>query len=182
MLTTNLLPIEDKKTISLIKGVRLSVIGALTVLTLAVSNAVFVLPTLLPLIYEKRGLTRELETGKEGQEKFQASARQSEVRRLSNTTREIRAYISKPQYTSKILIDLAKLENSQIDLSTITLTDTGSFTITGRAATRKALLDLESALKEFPYFRDIASPFSNIIRESNISFTISGKIKEELFK
>ena len=180
MLTTNLLPAEDKKIISLARGARLSVAAAIAVSAILISNAVFVLPTLLPLLYEKTELSRELETGKETQNKFQTSDRQREVRLLTTIIKEIRSHISRPQYASKILAELSGLENAQIKIRTITVAESGAVSITGNAATRKALLDFESALKASPYFTEITSPLSNIIRESNINFSIQGKLKEGL--
>lgn len=180
MLTTNLLPQEDKKTIELVKTAKLSRTAAVFVCGLLVINAVLVLPTLLPLLFERKELKREFATGQEAQQKFQVSARSKELRVLAATLREIRVYASQPHYPSKILDTLANHGNAGISLETITVAETGGVILNGKADTRKALLEFESTLRNSPYLADISSPLSNVIRESNISFSIQGNLKPGL--
>ncbi|KKW18448.1 MAG: hypothetical protein A2131_01600 [Candidatus Sungbacteria bacterium GWC2_49_10] len=180
MLTTNLLPQEDKKTIELVKAAKLTRAAAVFICGFLVANAVLVLPTLLPLLFERKELKRELATGQEAQQKFQVSARSKELKALAATLREIRVYASQPHYPSKILDTLANHGNAAISLETITVTQTGDVLLNGKADTRKALLEFESTLRNSPYLNDITSPLSNIIRESNISFSIQGNLKPGL--
>ena len=180
MLTTNLLPTENKKTIELVKTAKLSRTAAVFICGLLVANAIIVLPTLLPLFFERTELKRELATGQEAQKKFQVSARSKELKALTTTLREIRIYTSQPHYPSKILDTLANHKNAGISLETITITETGGVLLNGKADTRKALLEFEGTLRNSPYLADITSPLSNIIRESNINFSIQGNLKPGL--
>jgi|SRR3989338_6586838 len=180
MLTTNLLPQKDKKTIELVKTAKIPRIAAVFICGLLVANAVLVLPTLLPLFFERTELKRELATGQEAQKKFQVSARSKELKALAATLREIRIYASQPHYQSKILDALANHKNAGISLETITITEAGGVLLNGKADTRKTLLEFENALKNSPYLDTISSPLSNVIRESNINFSIQGNLKPGL--
>lgn len=177
MLTTNLLPENDKKTISLVKTARLMRVIAFAMASLLIANAVFLLPTFLPLLFERRELRRELVTGKEAREKFQTNTRFQEMKKLSGAVKEIRSYISHPQYASRILDAIADHGIAGIFVETVTVSEAGAVSITGRAATRKALIDFEEKFKASEYMENISSPLSNIIRESNISFTMQGNLK-----
>lgn len=180
MLTTNLLSPDDKTIIGLAKAAKLIRIIAIFSCGLLITNAVFILPTLLPLAFERKELVRELATGKETQQKFQVSEHAKELKAVSMAAREIRTYISKPRYSSKIIDAFGNTGIPGISLETITVTETGELILNGRAATRNALLDLEAALKRSPYIDSISSPLSNIIRESNISFSIKGTLKPNI--
>lgn len=157
-------------------------LAAVFICGLLVANAVLVLPTLLPLSFERKELKREFATGQEAQQKFQVSARSKELRALAATAREIRTYISQPRYQSKILDALSNHGNAGVFLETITITQTGEVLLNGKADTRSALLEFESTLRNSPYLANISFPFSNIIRESNISFSIRGNLKPGLME
>ena len=182
MLTTNLLPANDKKTITLVKTARLMRVAAFATTSLLIANAVFLLPTFLPLLFERRELKRELSTGKEAREKFQTNTRFQEMKKLSAAVKETRSHISRPQYTSRILDAIVEHGVAGIAVETITVTETGAISITGRAATRKALIDFEEKFKASEYMENISSPLSNIIRESNISFTMQGNLKPAILE
>lgn len=182
MLTTNLLPKEHQKTLELAKTARLTFIAAMLLIGILIANLVFLLPTLLPLLYGRRELSRELQTGKEAQEKFQVHMRATELREVSGSIRDIRGYISKPRYVSKILTLLTTNASPGIAVEMASVAHTGDISITGTAATRKALLDFETLLKNSTYVEDISSPLSNIIRETNIRFTLQGKLKQEVIE
>jgi len=49
----------------------------------------------------------------------------------------------------------------------------------GNATTRNDLLQFISAIRNHPSFREIESPVENILKERNISFTLSFTIHNE---
>ncbi len=182
MRTTNLLPKSDQTTISLLRTARTIRLAAFAVSTLLVINGVLVLPTYLPLAFEKEEIARAFETETKAQQKFQVSESLKELQNLSRVTREIRSYMSRPHYSSPILTSVFENGIPGISIESITVSDNGAIAINGRASTRDALLRFEEKFKTSSFFEKISFPLSNIIRETDIIFSIQGTVKPEFIE
>ena len=59
---------------------------------------------------------------------------------------------------------------------------TNSFSVTGIADTREALLEFEERLDQSVYFENIVSPISNLTQRESINFDISASLTDNIYE
>lgn len=176
MLTTNLLPYQEKKFIEREKIRRVVRYFALLLSLIFLLGAILLLPAFLPVFFEKRELERSLLIEKNASAELGVDDSLKRVRHLKSVLSSIRLQAAKPLTASAFLRELRQTPESGIVISSLVIKKSGEIVLSGNARTRRDLLDLEKRLRESGLFQEISSPLSNIIRETDVSFTIQGKI------
>ena len=78
------------------------------------------------------------------------------------------------------LIDSLFVAAGSLSLETIIVRPDGMLNISGRAATRRDLLDFEKRLRELNLFQDVLFPLTNIVQQRDIHFSVQARLKAGL--
>lgn len=177
MLTTNLLTPQEKKAVRLEEARRLVMFFAgLSAAGLAIVSSLL-LPSYLPLVMQRRGLEESLFLEEQAAERFQVKKTLLSLREVLAEINVLKTQVTAPAKASEILEQFLAPAEGGITIAFLGIKNDGEVMLNGLAATRKDLLQFEKTLRESNKFEDITSPLSNIIRETNINFSIRGKLK-----
>lgn len=177
MLTTNLLPIDDKKLVRLEEARRLILFFAGGLVVVFVVGSILLSPSFLPLFLERKELERSLRLEEEAGRALRVAGTMARLRDLRSAISSVKLFLGRSGGASKILEEFWQQSRDGISLSNVTLKKSGEAILTGTAQKRSDLLRFEKNLRDSGKFQDLSSPFSNIVRESNINFTLQGKLK-----
>ncbi|MBI2122465.1 MAG: hypothetical protein HYT98_05130 [Candidatus Sungbacteria bacterium] len=177
MLTINLLPSAEKEGVwheETQRIIRFFTTGILSACALAI---VLIFPIYFSLLLEERELERSLNVEEAASRNLNIDAELQKIRTAENRIKLIRDFISTPATASTMLEKFFENTGSGITLISLTVKKQGDVAITGIATTRRNLLRFEKTLRDASMFQDISFPISNIVRETNINFTMQGKLK-----
>ena len=176
MLHANLLPDEEKKNISFEQWIRVITFFGVAVNSILIIGITLLAPAYLPLYFQNRELERALSIQQ------QATQRIS-VDHILRSIAQIQAIITSLQQTADrpssalSLFDLFVVPRPGIAISTFSVDKKAAVSLAGTAATRNNLLLFEQYLRDSARFQDITSPLTNIIHETNITFTFKATLK-----
>lgn len=177
MLTTNLLPPQEKKAIWLEETRRL----ILFFLGLAAAGllmlSALLLPSYLPLVIQRRGLEESLFLEEQAARRFQVRETLVGLEEILDKTNVIKSQATAPSRASDLLEQFLASAGPNITIAFFGVKSGGEVVLNGQAAGRRDLLQFEKTLRESSWFEDISSPLSNIIRETDINFSIRGRLK-----
>lgn len=176
MLMMNLLPFQEKRTLRWEEWRRLvRFFGVLAVGVLAV-GIFLLIPSFLPLYGEERQLARSLAVEEEAFRALDVQQTVQNMRSLGVFLASARHYLADPPSVSAVVEGVFGAAGPGVVLSEISVTRDRTVALAGTARTRRDLLRFEEALKSSRLFRSISSPFSNILREENVSFTVRAEL------
>ena len=178
MFSANLLPPNEKRMVAREEWRRvIRVIGAFGLAAILIGS-VLLTPSYIPLLFEIQSLGREHDLEQEASRIFELDVIRREVGEISRALDVVkRAALGRPH--TRQLFDAVVRDASGITTTSFTVRDAVSVSVEGKAALRGDLLAFEQMLRESGLFREISSPLSNIIRQADISFTLTGTLKEE---
>lgn len=177
MLTINLLPSEEKKFVKLEETRRIILFFMGGLVIMFVIGSVFLSPSFLPLYLERKELERSLRLEEEARAALKVDEVFGRIRRFESAISSVRNFARVSPRASEILEELLAYAGSSILLDNVTVKKGGETILTGRAVARRDLLQFEKNLRDSGKFQEISSPLSNIVRETNINFTLQGKLK-----
>lgn len=177
MLTTNLLPTEDKKLVRLEEARRLILFFAGGLVVVFVVSSILLSPSFLPLFFERKELERSLRLEEEAGRALGVAGARTRLSDLRAVISSVKLFVSGTAGASQILEEFWQQSRDGVQLSNVTLKKSGEAILTGTAQKRSDLLRFEKNLRDSGKFQDLSSPFSNIVREANINFTLQGKLK-----
>ena len=177
MLTTNLLPLEAKKEIRLEESRRVVILLSVFLVVDLIAASLLLLPSYLALVIERRGLEDSRRIEEEASLKLGIKEKVVSARRVASVVNAVKNYTVKPSGISTLLAEFLQSSGQGVAVSFLSVKKTGEFTLIGRATTRKDLLGFEQRLREGRKFEDLSSPLSNIIRETDINFSLQGRLK-----
>lgn len=177
MLTTNLLPEENRKIIKYEDAMRILVFFTIISSFVFLIGVVLLLPSYLPLWLEYSELKRRLELEKEASRKLGVEEIVAQINHVRSSIFSISSYASISTQASGVLEPFVQETYPGISIFTVSTKEGGETFIKGNSRNRKDLLNFENTLRLSNRFQNISYPFSSIIRESNINFTIEGKLK-----
>lgn len=177
MLTTNLLPPAEKEEIWYEETQRIVRFFAVGILSACVLAVILLFPAYFSLSLEEKELERSLRIEEDASRSLNIDAELQKIRTYENRIKSIRDFVSKPATASTMLEEFFDNTGSGIMLVSLTVKKQGDVAITGVASTRRDLLRFEKTLRDANMFQDISFPISNIVRETNINFTLQGKLK-----
>lgn len=176
MLTTNLLPLEEKKLIQREATRRIvQFLGAAVILAFGI-GIILLMPSYIPLAFEKKELELEFLFEEEASNKLNITETLARIRKTRSNIETIRTSSLAPVKASDVLNQFFDGMNG-VELRAVTLQREGGIVISGYAYTRNNLLDFEKKLRDSGRFQQIVSPLSNIVRDADILFTIQGALK-----
>ncbi len=177
MLTINLLPSQERKIVEFAKTRRVMAFLAILASTLFLFASSLLLPSFLPLYFERRELERSLVLERMASAALKVDETVVRIRALQSVISTAKNSLSAPLKASFILDSILERLGNAITLTKLTVLKEDTIFLTGSAKTRRDLLNFEKMLRDSGQFQDISSPISNIIRDVDISFSIQGKIK-----
>lgn len=177
MLTANLLPPVEKKILALERTQRTIRFFAVLFGAIFIIGVLLVLPSYFTLTLEAKELLRSLVVEEAASRELALDSVFNRASDIHKTMVAIRGSGETSRKSSERLDDFFLVKSEVISITTLNIRKDGNFSISGVAETRRSLLDFEGALRDSGKFQDISSPFSNIIPERNIHFTLQGKYK-----
>lgn len=177
MLTINLLSPAEKKWVWYEEVRRIVRFFAVGIALACILAAILLFPARLSLSLEKQELKRSLRIEEEASQSLNINAESQKIQEMKTRIRLIRDFASTPPTASPLLKNFFANTDEGIMLSSLTVKKQGDVVITGNAATRRDLLRFEKTLRDANLFQELAFPLSNIVRETNINFTMQGKLK-----
>lgn len=177
MLTTNLLPANSRRALWF-EEVRQIIIffAAGTIIILLIASSLL-LPSYLPLFLERKELERKFMLEEEALQRLKVQETIVKIRSVKAAIVSLKNFVNTSGRASAILTSLLGKAGQNITITIATVRSSSEVSFRGIARTRQDLLSFEAALRNSGRFQDIASPLSNIIQETNISFVIEGKLK-----
>ena len=176
MLNINLLPIAERKSIRLEQWRRFLIFFTILASVVLVFGSVLLFPAFLPMFFEQRELQKFLKIEEENYKKLKIDQALTEIKSLKSRLATIKNFVSSPAAASPILEEVMQIAGAGVNIRQVSVSGSGTISISGTAMGRRELLIFEEALKSSPRFEQISSPLSDIIRGA-ASFTIQGHLK-----
>lgn len=177
----NLLPPEDQQRVGRDRLIRFFTYTNSVIFIILLVGNTLLLPTYFFLFFQERG-ARELLAAQ------QQTAHTEQTRETEARITQINAALARFQKSYTPAKDsLAASITSSITNAPAGITlsffsfekETGAIILRGHALTRNDLLQYISLIREHPSFSRVESPVENILRDKNISFTLSFSIRNE---
>ena len=176
MLHSNLLPDEEKKIIMLEQWLRVITFFGVTINSILIIGITLLAPAYLPLYFQNRELERALSIQQQAAQRINAD---QILRSASQVQAAINSLKQATDHPSGALsmFDLFATPRQGIVITTFSIDKKAVVSLAGTAATRNNLLMFEQYLRDSSRFQDITSPLTNIIQETNITFTFKATLK-----
>lgn len=136
-------------------------------------------PTYLATQLKIREAENNLALETKAQQALKISETIARAQEIEKTTKRAAALLAKPPQIDRAFGFIFDIPSERININTFSVKQDGSFLISGNAPTRDDLLSFEEALRSSGRFQEISSPLSNIIKKTNLSFTIQGSVKDQ---
>lgn len=177
MLTTNILPAREKKEIRLEESRRVVIFLAGFLVVNFIVASLLLFPSYLPLVVERRGLEDSLRLEEAATLDLGVKEKIASMQRVVSVVNAVGSYAAQSSRPWALLQSFLENSGQGISISFLSINKNAEFTLIGSAATRRDLLGFEERLREGKKIEDLSSPLSNIVRETNISFSLQGKLK-----
>ena len=178
MLSANLLPPNEKRAVAREEWRRVIVVIGASGLAALLIGSVLLVPSYIPLLFEIKSLGREHDLEQEASRIFELDVIRQEVGDITRALDVVKHAATRRPHTRQ-LFDAVVRDASGITIASFTVRDAVAVSVEGKAALRGDLLAFEQMLRESGLFTQIVSPLSNIIRQADINFTLTGTLKEE---
>ncbi|TSC78228.1 MAG: hypothetical protein G01um101433_345 [Parcubacteria group bacterium Gr01-1014_33] len=177
MLTTNLLPQEEKKAPRFEELTKIASFFGFTGLLVFICGIALLLPSYIPLLFEKSALERALKIEESAAQELKSdelSREAGEARALLKSTKD--AFSRAPAASVLLTQFFDKAARARITIEMLSISKSGQVTMNGFAPTRRNLLEFERILRESGSLQEVVVPLSNIILETDIAFTFRGTL------
>ncbi len=160
--------------------------GFLIILNIAMLfGLVFMTPSYFLLILSKDDILRRLDAAKEGFEKKSFKTADDEIQNVNLLVSGYENDQSKRRALAPILSKFASVSRPEIRVAYLNLQNTngGAFSllIRGKATRREAFLTYLESLKSLPETESVASPISNLLKDSDLDFSLEIRLKKETY-
>lgn len=178
MLNTNLLPTAEKKMVYHTETARVIIFfGVLLAASFGIATALLI-PSLLPILATEKELQRSLTLESKLAIENKSKEILAKVNGLEAKLALLKSSFNETPRASSLLRGLLQNAGPGIALEEIDIQKSGAVLLEGTARTRRELLDFEKALRDSGKFQELISSLPKfLVRESNIRFTIRGKVK-----
>lgn len=176
MLTTNLLPQTEKEMMAHDAMCRIIVFFAACLITIFAAGSALLLPSYLPLVYNIRELAETLATEEQATAQLQVNEVNDETKTIRSSLIALESFFAKPSRAT-LLLDEFFSRAKNIAIISLVIDKQRTFSLQGRAQRRQDLLEFERLLRESGLAQEFSLPLSQIVRETNVSFSIQGKLK-----
>jgi len=146
---------------------------------------VFMTPSYFLLILSKDDILRRLDAARENFEQKSFKTADDEIKSVNLLVSGYENDQSKRKAFAPILGKFASVSRPEIRASYLNLRKTDglafSLLIRGKATRREAFLDYLESLKSLPEAESVASPISNLLKDSDLDFSLEIKLKKETY-
>ena len=179
--TLNLLPSEDKKRIGRQRFTRFFIYVNVNIAIFLIIGIVLLLPTYFFLFFQNRGAQEFLAMQQQTTKTEQARELETRIQQTNATLERLQTKYNLAQYSlSESLANIVAKAPIGITLTFLSFEkETNHVALRGHALTRGDLLQFISIIREHPSFHDVESPVENILRDKNISFTLSFTVRND---
>ena len=146
---------------------------------------VFMLPSYFIVVFSKDDVLRRLHSEEEVLSRREVGKLEAAISKVNKTISTYESNEIRRRSFSDLLIKVFMLTPQNIKILNINLKkskDVFLLDIAGNALAREDLLGYISTLEATPDFSEVLSPINNLLEESDINFTITLKIKPEVYK
>lgn len=178
MFNLNLLPEKEKQNIAWDKRTnQILYFGLFTVVSVVIF-LVLLFPSYIFLALQNDDIARNLELEEKSQKTLQTKEIENRLTAINAGIQRI-LHNNTSVFTPGSFIErLNQLAQGRVLLTQIQYQQTsGGIQIAGWAQTRSDFLDFKNALETSKEINNIISPINNVIKETNIQFTLSGTIQ-----
>lgn len=179
MLTTNLLPQNEQKNVRLEEVRRTVLFYGISLALILGAGFILLIPSYFLTFADQQELKRSLSIEEEAAQKLNIQALTESIRTAQVVLSSLHDFSATPSRASRIIKEIHQHTGTAITIQRIGVSTDGTLDLQGTAATRRELLAFEEALRSSKLFQDISSPLSNIIKETNISFNIRGRLQPD---
>lgn len=174
---TDLLPLERRRALARDYYARLGVVAMLFTTALAFASAILLVPTYVFLAKNSGAKETHLANIESSFSSFDDTALSARLSALTSDTDALAALARTPSASAIVRLALA-VSRPGVTLSGFEYvpaekTGSGTFAISGIAATRDALRSYQLALQGAPFSRSANLPISTYAKDSNIAFTVT---------
>lgn len=176
MLTINLLPAEEKKLLVIEEWRRIAQFFGIGIAGVLLAGIAIFLPSYVRLFLHAQDLERALRFEEEASKELKVQETIVRARDVRTVFDSVRIFLNDGARGSPTL-EFFFRDTPGITVLSIGVHKDGVIALTGFAGSRRNLLDFEKMLRDSGRFQELSFPLSNIVRESNIHFSIQGKLK-----
>lgn len=177
MLNLNLLPPEEQRALAYVMRRRAVAAAAGALAGALAVFAILLLPTLFALALQRADAVRATALERESQERLGIEAEAERIGEANRLAERAIEFDRTRQELFPLVTAAISAVAEPISIERMSLQPGRGLDITGRAPTRKDLLVFLEALEARGVFGEVSSPVSNLIRETNISFSISAALR-----
>lgn len=179
MLSTNLLPHEEKRTLWFEETRRMVFLFLVILVFIFLVGVPLLLPSYIPIAIQQNNLRKQLAFEEAASKQLRVGETVVEVQAVRHLLASVRATASEHDRAGKILNQFLEVSGAAVVVQSLSIKQGGAVQITGLARTRRDLLQFESSLRDGGMLQEISLPLSNIIRETDVSFSMQGKLKSQ---
>lgn len=176
MLTANLLPPEEKKLIKLGEYQRIVRFFGAGIAAALMTGLVLLIPSYIFLSAEKMNFEEEVAAEVALAKKLKLGEAFSSAAQVQALLTEIEALFDHPSHASD-LVKTFFADAPGVRVETLSIASGGDVVLSGLAQTRDDLLNFQKQLQDSQMLDTITFPISDIIRSTDIHFTMNGKLK-----
>lgn len=168
---------------------RLLVAFILLLDTVVLTAIVFILPSYFYLAFSKDEVLRRLRSTEEVLTKRDLKNTEAKIESVNKMIGEYEKNELRRRALSPILIKIAEAgaaEKASVRLKSLKLEQKEKgqdfiIVLNGQAPTREAFLDYLERLRLFPEARAVISPVTNLLKETDVIFSLDFKLKKEFY-
>jgi len=138
-------------------------------------GSIFLLPPFFSLTLEKEETDRALRLEEEAARNFGIGNSELLIPSVKNSLSSISGFVSAGSRASAVLDGIFSEAGEGISIQNLTVSKDSTLIVSGKAATRRALLDFERKLRAAGRLQELAAPVP--VKEFDINFTMRGKFK-----
>lgn len=140
--------------------------------------SILLLPTFIFLRFQKSDLARQLEIEKQGQENARVQEFEEKIKKENDLIVIYQTAGGKIKKITPLVSDIYIVAGKNIKIKNFNYSvSSGEVTVNGNTGIIGDFLDFESKFKTLPYFSDVYSPPSNVVKLKDVSFVLNAKLK-----
>lgn len=179
MLTTNLLPQSEQKEIRFEEIRRVILFFAVGLTIIIGIGIVLLIPSYLLIFVEQQELDRLFATEKNASDRLSIDKTTADIQIANRVFMSLRNSGTDSSQAAFIFDTIFKKTGTVLSIQRLSVQSSREVEIRGFASTRGDLLAFEESLRRSDIFHSIVSPLSNIIKETDITFSIQGQLRQE---
>jgi len=182
MLKLNLLPPQEKAILAQEQNQRWIVYYGSAILVILLIFMGLLAAIWLGINIQLKSATEALDSIKTSFKGQNLQTQQTAIVALNNYLKQIENLQTNQKSYSHLLISLAELVPDGVRLDNFSVDEAGAATLAGFAAKREQVMAFQDVLNKSGFFEKINNPLSNIVKETDITFTFTFDLKPEALK